>query len=101
MTPNTLLVIASVVGLVSCLTAVLINWAFCVRNAPRWMRLWRDLALALGFTRLFLRSLEPHQPTPWWGALLWLHVALWCAMIAGYNIRHGLGPNGDRCEHER
>lgn len=96
MTVDEVIVVAAGLMLVAGIGSPLIAWAFCVRPAPRWLRIWRDLALAVLATRVLLRLLDGAH-TDWWSAAAWLHVAVAGMVIFAFNWHSVLGPGGDRC----
>lgn len=87
---------AALAVVIAALVSPLLAWSFCARPAPRWLRVWRDIALALVAARVVAVTLDG-RPPEWWGVLLWWHLALCGALIAWHNVRSTLGPNGDRC----
>ena len=47
MTVSEAIALAALVGVASSVGAALMAWAFCNRPAPRWLRVWRDVALTI------------------------------------------------------
>ena len=99
MTVNVPLAVAGAMIIFGTLASILLNMAFCVRTAPRWMRWWRDFALAL----LGVRILEVATVSPdvyWLTTAIWLHAGAAAMAVGGFNARWSLGPGGDRCWHD-
>lgn len=93
-TPNELIGAAGFVVLVSAAMALLLAMTFCNRSAPRWVRAGRDVALVLIGARWLTRQHLDWEP--YWFAAIALHLAVWCAVIAAWNVRAAL-VLGDRC----
>ncbi|MDQ3126548.1 MAG: hypothetical protein M3Q74_13215 [Pseudomonadota bacterium] len=79
----------------SALLSWLMSWGFCTRPAPRWLRSWRDVALALVGARALYVGIEG-APASWWSAILWLNLGAWGCGIAWHNLRAALVER-DRC----
>ncbi len=82
--------------LVTALLSPLLAWTFCVRPAPRWMRAWRDVAIALLAARVLLLRLAP-GPSDVWLAVAWANLAVWGMVIAWHNWNSAMGRGADRC----
>ncbi len=95
MTPVNVMAIAGSLIMVSALTSWLMSWNFCTRPAPRWLRTWRDVALALVGARAIYVGVVG-GPASWWSVLLWLHLGMWGVVISWHNVRAAL-VDGDRC----
>lgn len=95
MTPADGLAVAGGLIAASAILAWLMSWNFCTEPSPRWLRSWRDVALAGGGAHLVHRGLAGGEPD-WWGAAIWLVVAAFGVAIAIWNINRALIV-GDRC----
>ncbi len=95
-TPGDLLVIAAGMMLFGGVVAWLFGKFFCARDTPRWMRWWRDLAVALMGARL-IGARVFDLPLDWFSAAIYLNIGLSQAAIALYRWRHAIGAHGDRC----
>ncbi len=95
MTPSDVMAIAGLLIMASSLTSWLMSFNFCTRAAPRWLRSWWDVALALvGARALYVGVVG--GPASWWSVVLWLDLAVWGMAIAWFNLRAAL-VEGDRC----
>lgn len=95
MTPQIVMTIAGGLIAVSAITSWLVSLSFCCRPAPRWLRSWRDVALALiGARAMYVGVAGPGAS--WWSVALWLHLGAWGCAIAWFNLRAAL-VEGDRC----
>lgn len=97
--PNDILVLAGGMGFVFGVIAFLFGKFFCSRPEPRWMKWWRDLAVAFIGARILGAKLFD-IPLDYFGAALWLNLGLTQTMIGLYRWRHSLGATGDRCVSE-
>ncbi len=98
MTPSGVMAVAGALILVSALVSWMMSLSFCTRPAPRWLRSWRDVALALvGARAMYVGVVGAGVGASWWSVALWLHLAGWGVAIAFWNARAALGPGGDRC----
>jgi hypothetical protein len=90
--------LAAVMLVIAGLATPLLAWAFCTRPAPRWLRLWRDLALALVGVRVLLVTLAdvPLGEMGWWGVVMWIHLGVTCLAILVWN-HYAAFRLGDRC----
>jgi len=96
MTPQTLTAVAGGLIALSALLSWLLSLSFCTRAAPRWLRAWRDVALALGGARLVYVGVES-SASQWWSAAIWLNLGAWGLAIAGWNAWDALRAGGSRC----
>ncbi|MBA3278814.1 MAG: hypothetical protein H0U22_08855 [Geodermatophilaceae bacterium] len=95
MTPSSLMVLAGALLVSSALVSWLMSWNFCTRPAPRWLRSWRDVALAMVGARAVYVGVVG-APASWWSVALWLLLGAWGCAIAGFNL-HAALIKGDRC----
>ena len=96
MAPNDILVIAACLMFGFGIVAFLFGRFFCASEVPRWMKWWRDLAVALIGARI-IGARVFDIPLDYFGALLWLNLGISQGAIALYRWRNAVGPGGDRC----
>lgn len=96
MQPGDAVVGAAALMFVCGIVAYLFGAFFCARDIPRWMRWWRDVAIALLGARLLGARLFD-VPLDWFSAAIYLNIAVSQVAVMGYRWRYVIGPHGDRC----
>lgn len=94
--PNDILVLAACLMFGFGIIAFLFGRFFCAAPVPRWMKWWRDLAVAFIGARILGARLFD-IPLDYFGAMLWLNLGISQAIIALERWRRAIGPSGDRC----
>lgn len=97
--PGDLLVVGAVMMLGGGVVAFLFGKFFCARDAPRWMRWWRDLAIALLGARL-IGARVFDLPLDWPSSLIYINIGISQVAIALYRWRFAVGVGGDRCPNQ-
>lgn len=77
--------------------AILTSWAFCVRPAPREIRITREIWLAAAGIAAATLVASGDERALLARGIFMLGTGVFTCLIAGYNFVRVLGPRGDRC----
>ena len=96
MTPNDAVLWCGAALFLTGIVAPLFSRFFCTRGIAPWTRHYRDVALALvGARVLGARAFD--LSLDWFGALLWVNLAVAQGVVAGAHWRAVMRPRGQRC----